>query len=304
VLARHRQLVLLGDPGSGKSTLLRYLLLQLVQGSETFAAAFPEMAAIASIVPLYLPLAAFAEVVLSNAPGTRSLEAFLPVYLRDSYLGAYVNFIRIQLERGNLFLLFDGLDEIPDAALRMHVVRHIELFTQTHLANRFIVTSRIVGYKEAALSSEYQPYTLADFNEEQVKTFAQRWCPAYERWVKGSGESQDLEDAATKEAEKLFDATQCRPGVKRLAVNPLLLTILALIQRQGVELPSHRIELFDLCATTLLDTWVKARGQSIHLSKNELIKILRPLAFWMHQHPAVGNIPGEDLYAQIVHCQR
>jgi len=300
VLAKYRRLVVLGDPGSGKSTLLHYLLLQLVQGSDTFAATFPQMADIAAIVPLYMRLAAFADVLLSNPPGTRSLEDFLPVYLRDNYLGAYVHFVQIQLERGNLLLLFDGLDEITDAALRMQVVRHVEMFTQAHAANRFIVTSRIVGYKEASLSSEYQPYTLADFNEEQVKTFTQQWCPAYERWVKGTWESQYLEDAATKEAEKLFHATQSRPTVKRLAVNPLLLTILALLQRQGIELPSHRVELFDLCALTLLDTWVKARGQSIHLSRNELIKILRPLAFWMHQHPAVGNIPEEELYEQIV----
>jgi HEAT repeat protein/energy-coupling factor transporter ATP-binding protein EcfA2 len=300
VLAKYRRLVLLGDPGSGKSTLLKYLLLQLVQGSDTFAATFPQMADIAAIVPLYMRLAEFAEVLLSNAPGTRSLEDFLPLYLRDHYLGAYVHFVQAQLERGNLLLLFDGLDEIPDAAPRMQVVRHIEMFTQVHAANRFIVTSRLVGYKEASLSADYQPYTLADFNEEQVKTFTQQWCPAYERWVKGTWESQYLEDAATKEAEKLFRATQSRPAVKRLAVNPLLLTILALLQRQGIELPSHRVELFDLCAMTLLGTWVKARGQSIQLSKNELIKILHPLAFWMHQHPSVGAIPEEELHEQIV----
>jgi HEAT repeat protein len=200
-----------------------------------------------------------------------------------------------------VFFLFDGLDEIPDAALRMKVVSHIEQFTQLHTASRFIVTSRIVGYKEAPLSaSEYQVYTLADFSEEQVKIFTQRWCPAYERWVNGFSESQHLEDAATKEAEQLFDATQSKPAVKRLAVNPLLLTILALIQRQGIELPSHRIELYRLCTETLIDTWVKAKGQSIQFSKNELIRILRPLAFWMHEYAAVGAIPQEELHEQIV----
>ncbi len=269
VLAKYRRLVLLGDPGSGKSTLLLYLLLQLVQGSDTFAATFPQMADLAAIVPLHIRLAAFADVLLSNAPGTRSLEDFFPLYLRDNYLGPYVPFVQLQLERGNLFLLLDGLDEIPDPALRMQVVRHIEMFTQAHAANRFLVTSRIVGYKEAALSYEYQPYTLAEFSEDQVKTFTQHWCPAYERWAKGTGELHALEDTATKEAEKLFRATQSRPAVRRLAGKPLLLTILALLQRQGIELPSHRIELFELCAMTLLDTWVKARGQSIQLSKHE-----------------------------------
>jgi len=100
VLAKYRRLVLLGDPGSGKSTLLHYLLLQLVQGSDTFAATFPQMADLAAMVPLYMRLAEFAEVLLSHAPGTRSLEDFLPLYLRDHYLAPYVPFIQAQLERG------------------------------------------------------------------------------------------------------------------------------------------------------------------------------------------------------------
>src|SRR5207237_4879048 len=132
-----------------------------------------------------------------------------------------------------------------------------------------------------------------DFNEAQIGAFAIKWCPAYEQWVNLVEDSQVLQQAATKEAEKLFLATQRNPGVKRLAVNPLLLTILALIQRQGIALPSHRVELFDLCAMTLIDTWVKAKVQSIHFSKNDHIKILHPLAFCIHRHAAVAAIPEE-----------
>ena len=299
-LAKHHRLVLLGDPGSGKSTLLRYLLLQLAQGSDSFVTTFPEMTDVATSVPLYIPLSSYAEYLLTNAHGTRSIDDFLPGYLRDNYLGAYCDFIQGQLQRNTLFILFDGLDEIPDATLRIKVVNHIEMFTQTHEDCRFIITSRIVGYREAPLSHDYQAYTLANFSEEQVKTFTRQWCPAYERWVNGHCDNQYLADAATSEAEKLFSATQSRPGVRRLAVNPLLLTILALIQRQGIDLPSHRIELFDLCAMTLIDTWVRAKGQAIHFTKSALIKILRPLAFWMHEHPAVGAIPEEELHEQVV----
>jgi HEAT repeat protein len=300
VLAKYNRLILLGDPGSGKSTLLRYLLLQIAEASDLFATVFSQGSEGTSVVPLYIPLAAYAEVVSSNLPGNRSLNDFLPIYLRDHYLDAYVDFIQGQIQQGDILFLFDGLDEIPDTTLRIKVVQHLEMFTQAHAKNRFIITSRIIGYKEAPLSAQYQAYTLADFNEEQVKTFTQKWCPAYERWVNDVRESDYLETAATKEAEKLFDATQSRPGVKRLAVNPLLLTILALIQRQGIDLPSHRVELFDLCATTLIDTWVKAKGQSMRFSKTALTRILRPLAFWMHQHPAVGAIPEQEIQEHIV----
>jgi HEAT repeat protein/energy-coupling factor transporter ATP-binding protein EcfA2 len=300
VLAKYPRLVLLGDPGSGKSTLLRYLLLQIAQESDLLATIFSQGPEGTSIIPLYVPLATYAEVVSESAPGNRSLSDFLPTYLHDHYLDPYSNFIQSQIELGNVLFLFDGLDEIPDTTLRIKIVQHIEMFTHVYSKNRFVVTSRIVGYKDAPLSTQYQAYTLADFSEEQIKTFTQRWCPAYERWVNDIRESAYLENAATKEAEKLFDATQSRPGVKRLAVNPLLLTILSLIQRQGIDLPSHRIELFDLCAMTLIDTWVRAKGQSMRFSKTDLTRILRPLAFWMHHQLTVGAIPEEELQENIV----
>jgi predicted NACHT family NTPase len=84
----------------------------------------------------------------------------------------------------------------------------------------------------------------------------------------------------------------------------ILLTILALIQRQGRELPSQRIELFDLCATTLLKTWVAEKGMHTHLTKNELVRMLCPLAFWMHEHPEVNAIPLEELNETILRQAR
>jgi len=302
VLVKNHRLIILGDPGSGKSTLLRYMMLLLAQGSLQFCAIFPQLADALPAIPLYITLATYAEAWSSCMPGERSLKHFLPRYLRENYLEAYASLILQELERGRVFVLLDGLDEIPDASLRMQIVRQVEMFTQSFPANRFIITSRIVGYKEAPLAAEYQEYTLADFNEKQIKEFMQQWCPAYERWVKGTTDNEYLQKLATREAEKMFRSIQRKSAVKKLTVNPLLLTIVALIQRQGIELPGHRIELFDLCAMTLIDTWVKAKGveTSTTFSKNNLIKLLRPLAFWMHEHPTIGAIPEEELTEQIV----
>ena len=279
-------------------------MLILGERGDHFSTNFPQLASeVSDVSPLYIPLATFAEVWSTNTVGERSLKDFLPKYLRDNYLDCYTECILAQLQQGKLFILLDGLDEIPDASLRIQIVRQIEIFTHSYPKNRFVVTSRIVGYKDAPLMAEYTPYTLADFSEEQIKEFTRKWCPAYEKWVNQVENSQSLQEVATKEAEKLFDATRFNEGVRRLAVNPLLLTILALIQRQGIELPSHRVELFDLCATTLLDTWLKAKGVTSkpRFSRNDLIKILRPLAFWMHEQQSVSAIPEEELLEQTVH---
>jgi HEAT repeat protein/energy-coupling factor transporter ATP-binding protein EcfA2 len=303
VLEMHRRLVLLGDPGSGKSTFLRYLMLLLTQGQETFLHAFPQLASDLPAIPLYIPLATYADIWSKSSAGERSLLHFLPKYLSENYLDSYVGFLQQELVHGRIFVLLDGLDEIPDASLRIQIVRQVEAFTQTFPKNRFLVTSRIVGYREAPLAADYQVYTLADFDHEQIQSFIQQWCPAYERWVKGMTDNKQLQFLATSEAEKIFQAIKRKPAVGKLTVNPLLLTIVALIQRQGIELPSHRIELFDLCAMTLIDTWVKAKGikTTPTFSRNNLIKLLCPLAFWMHQHPAISAIPEEELIEQIVH---
>ena len=261
ILANHRRLIILGDPGSGKSTLLHYLILLLSDSGTFYETEFPSLAEeTQSLSPVYIPLAAYAETLLSNAVGERSILDFISKYLHDRYLGEYNQMILEQLLHGKVFFLLDGLDEIPDLSLRIQVVRDIESFTQSFPDNRFIVTSRLVGYRDAPLAAEYEAFTIADFDKEQIRSFTKKWCPAYEHWVNQVDDSQFLFQAATSEAEKLFQATQQNNGVKRLAVNPLLLTILALIQRQGIELPSHRVELYDLCVSTLLDLWVKAKG--------------------------------------------
>jgi hypothetical protein len=158
VVAKHRRLIILGDPGSGKSTLLRQIMLLLAQGDEAFSAVFPQLAGMSSALPLYIPLAAYAESWLSTAPGERSLKQFLPKYLCEHYLDIYVDLLYQELEQGNVFVLLDGLDEIPDASLRMQIVRHVETFTQSFPKNRFIITSRIVGYKEAPLAAPKAGY--------------------------------------------------------------------------------------------------------------------------------------------------
>src|SRR5207253_3168020 len=112
----------LGAPGAGKSTLLRYLLLRLTHEPEQFVQEFPQIAEATAMVPLYMRLADYAEVWRFKPPGKRGLADFLPEYLHQEYPRVSTTFVQRQLEDGQVFLLFDGLDEIPDAALRHQVV--------------------------------------------------------------------------------------------------------------------------------------------------------------------------------------
>ncbi|CAG1008469.1 partial Serine/threonine-protein kinase Pkn1, partial [Anaerolineae bacterium] len=90
-----------------------------------------------------------------------------------------------------------------------------------------------------------------------------------------------------------------------LASTPLLLTILALMKRQGVSLPERRVQLYDQYVTTLLSTWNRARSLSGRapgrdIDELQTIRILAPLALWMHEiSPGVGLVGREDMRRKL-----
>jgi formylglycine-generating enzyme required for sulfatase activity len=107
------------------------------------------------------------------------------------------------------------------------------------------------------------------------------------------------------ERRSLLDSLAANPGVARLAANPLLLTILALIKRQGVLLPNRRVELYELYLETLIRSWNKARALDKQpvgpdLNPNEVLSTLGPLALWLRQeNPTAGVVPEDTLLNEL-----
>jgi formylglycine-generating enzyme required for sulfatase activity len=149
--------------------------------------------------------------------------------------------------------------------------------------------------------------TLVDFGDEEIQEFVGKWTTALERAARGDTPVATLE--AEREREELLGAVHRNPGVRGLAANPLLLTILALMKRQGVTLPERRVELYDQYVRTLLSSWNRARGlgrpPTRDLDVVETVRILAPLALWMHQvSPGVGLAKQGDLQRKLKEIYR
>jgi predicted NACHT family NTPase len=193
-------------------------------------------------------------------------------------------------------LLLDGLDEVKDLARRRDVVnRVVDFFTvQRQRGNKFILTSRIVAYDQVRRTIEgLAECTLVDFGDEDIGRFIAKWTRAIEQASHGSG--QVAAQIAGREQAELLAAMQRNPGVRRLAANPLLLTVLALMKRQGVRLPERRVELYEQYVDILLRHWNLARslGRTPLYSPDvkQVLKVLAPLALWMHEtSPGVGLV--------------
>jgi GTPase SAR1 family protein len=227
------RVVVLGDPGSGKSTLLQYLLLESADAA---------MAGDRNN-PLYLliELREYARYRSeANPPG-------LLEYLQSS------ESVRWQFDRDLLdtwlrsnpgVVLFDGLDEVFDPTLRSEVITAIHRFCDEYPI-RAIVTSRIIGFQHQAWRDEgFRHFVLQDLDNAQIDDFLTRWHTA----------AYDDPHAGRAKRDLLSHALQDSAAIRQLAGNPLLLTMMAILNRTQ-DLPRDRAELYEQCARLLLHQW-------------------------------------------------
>jgi len=291
---QHGGIVILGDPGSGKTTFLKHVALQVVGQFD-----------VNPRLPVLVSLSAYA-----NALATRPqpIDVFLEQFFADAGVGVPIGkMLRLALQRGRAIIMLDGLDEVKDTALRTVVVKQVETFYAFHRSagNRFLLTSRIIGYQEVRPSGEdLVECTLVDFDDEEIESFVRRWTTAVERAAHDEDGSVVAEQDAESECTELLAAIRRHPGVRRLAANPLLLTILALMKRQGVTLPERRVELYDTYVKVLLSTWNRVRGlgrpPTRDLDVKETLKVLAPLALWMHEaSPGAGLVKRFDMETKL-----
>jgi HEAT repeat protein len=298
---RNSAWVLLGDPGSGKTTVIKHLALTAAKayGAEP-----------AGYLPIPVTLRYLAQAWADN-PAWRPRDAILR-YLagpgakewgfeseESSVLKALFEQV---LQDQKALLLFDGLDEQRDTAMKQRTADAIEELLKRYAGNRCMVTSRIIGYDAAPLGGSFVTATLEPFNDEQMDQFFHNWMYAVER------REDIVEDAATRtraeqKAQELIEQIQVHPGVKALAANPLLCTIIGLIHRQGGTLPSQRVELYKLCIDTFIFNWeMHKRRKSIvqdSLDKDETQAVLEAIALYF-QEKCQENRASRDQILEIV----
>ena len=297
VLRNHSGVIVLGDPGAGKTTFVKYLALKLARGEG-------KQIGLDDYLPILLPLAAFANAL--QAKDIR-LDDFIAEYF--SGIGASLPvgpMLAEALKAGKALILLDGLDEVRDLNMRNTVVERVVDFYafHRHQGNKFVLSSRVVGYRAVRpFADGLAECTIVDFEEDEIEEFVTRWTSALEK--QAQGHTQVAQADADADRRELLDAINHNSGVRQLASTPLLLTILALMKRQGVTLPERRVQLYDQYVSTLLSTWNRARSLSGRapgrdIDEIQTVRILAPLALWMHEvSPGVGLVGREDMRRKL-----
>ncbi|NEP53629.1 MAG: NACHT domain-containing protein, partial [Moorea sp. SIO3C2] len=260
--------VILGDPGAGKTTLLKYLALHFATAQrddqETVLAGEANENLGQTRLPVFFRIADYAERLATESD--LSLQQFLREFSQQ-WQTEFTNqpeqdtdttifeHLRHKLDNGKCLVLLDGLDEVFNQEIRQQIVKQIEEFVTKFHNNKFVITSRIAGYREVKLSQRFSHFTITEMEPEQVERFLDRWCLAVEKAQRPDASQHYWQQEADHQSGELKEAIAASEGVKRMTGNPLLLTILALIHRNGSRLPNQRVKLYELAVQTLTEDW-------------------------------------------------
>ncbi|WP_228183854.1 HEAT repeat domain-containing protein [Streptomyces anulatus] len=236
-----RRLVVLGDPGAGKSTLAKYLTLALAGGLSKMPSSLEPLA---GLVPVLVELRQYAQPHWRE----RTIEEFLDHVHVQERMGLPRPVLEGFLESGRAVVVFDGLDEIFDPAVRAQTTRRITAFSAHYRQVRTVVTSREYGYRSHEfVTNNFAQVMLQNLDPGQVETFIRRWYAA------AHPEKPQL---ANQLIERLLSAVRTVRPVAELAGNPLLLTILAAIG-MGRTIPRERREVYAHAIDVLVERWDK-----------------------------------------------
>lgn len=243
VLGEHPRLALLAPPGGGKSTLLKRLAIAYADPARRERAADDLPAR--DWFPLFFRCRELRDLARGSfAELMAALSAREPVRQHAATFRAVVD--RALLD-GRVLLLVDGLDEISDPGDRAAFVSTLRTAIQAYPGTALVTTSREAGFRHVAahLAAVCTRATLSPFDAEDIE----RLTVAWHREVVGDTEK------VRADAEQLARTISSNDRIRRLAINPLLLTTLLLVKRWVGSLPTRRAALYGKAVEVLLMTW-------------------------------------------------
>jgi len=249
-VASARRVVILGEPGSGKTTVLHYLVWAIASrrlGTEV--GNFPKEL---DGFPISILARDYAG-LLSTGSDIPFVE-FLSRNLASLGFSDLIEYFSEQLAAGECFILIDGLDDVSDGPQRRQLVTRIEDFALQYPMNRIVVTSRVISLHGAPLfPAEWAAFVIAPLTDAQINSFITAWY----RLLARPG-SLGAETAESK-AQSLFCALRQHRQLGSLAVNPLLLTVIAVLHTYRGALPESRAALYDDVSDLLMRRWERAK---------------------------------------------
>ncbi len=265
-------MVILGAPGSGKTTLLRHLTL--IYATKQEGKVNPPAP---KLIPVLFYLREVRQEIVNNNPSLADL-----ITQQVKQLNPPSNWFTDKLCENKCLVMLDGLDEVADETQRQKISCWVGQQMQNYPDTAFILTSRPNGYKTARLVG-VEELEVQPFNQQQINDFLHHWYLQKEAHNNRGQVDEGVKQDAETGANDLIQRIQNSRLLRAMAVNPLLLTMIATVHRRGNALPGKRVELYKEICQILLERRQRAKNIPNALTASQKQSVLQVLALELMQ---------------------
>ncbi|MBL0047030.1 MAG: NACHT domain-containing protein [Bacteroidetes bacterium] len=224
----HKNLMIIGYPGNGKSTFLKKIGLEALKGKKgnlKFRS-----------IPILLELKN-----LRNSEKTiKDLVVEMFTILKFPEPETSVEKL---LEKGDLLILLDGFDEIPES-LMPSMYSSIQNFCDEYDKNRFVISCRINIYNQGFSFRNFKDIKITLFDDTQVKEFVNLWFK---------------KDNKPELVPFFIKELNANSASKELSRTPVLLTLMCLMYNKNFRIPRQQNELYKEAIDVWLERWWKTK---------------------------------------------
>ncbi|MEG4009873.1 NACHT domain-containing protein [Microcoleus sp. Pol11C1] len=276
-----RRMAVLGPPGSGKTTLLRYLTqIYATKQQRKVHRKAPKL------IPILLYLRYVRQEIVNNNQLT--LAELITQQVQQQQQKYQLenpppNWFAEKLLKNQCLVMLDGLDEVADETQRQQVSRWVDAQMHAYPDTAFILTSRPFGYKTARLQQDVTVLEVQPFSLKQMQQFIHSWYLETEVISHAGQDDAGVRADAKQQADDLIKRIKNSRPLADMAVNPLLLTMIATVHRRGSALPGKRVELYKEICQVLLERRQRAKNIAEALTATQKQSVLQVLAFELMQ---------------------
>ncbi len=270
----YRTIVIIGAPGTGKTTLLEHLTL-------TYAKKLRKHEKAPELTPILLYLRDIRKTI-TESPQLSLIEL---IEQQESIckLKPPRNWFTDKLSSNNCLVMLDGLDEVADETQRRAVSTWVNQQIQNYPYARFILTSRPFGYRNAPVEGINTVLEVKPFNLKQMQNFIHNWYLQSEIMNHLGKEDAEVRNTATQKAEDLINRIKNSSPLAAMALNPLLLTMIATVHCYRGALPEGRVKLYGEICDVFLGRRREAKGICDNITVNQKKAILQVFALGLMQ---------------------